>query len=162
MKIYHFTQNQFLPISPGEAWTFFSNPHNLGDITPAGLRFQIKNIGLDAGIYEGQMIHYRIRILPFVWVTWLTEITKVKHHAYFIDDQRIGPYALWHHQHHFREVDGGVEMHDAVTYAVPFGFLGTFAHRVFVRGQLRGIFSHRRSVLEKKFKANLNAKELIL
>jgi len=162
MKIYHLTQKQFLPITLGEAWSFFSNPHNLGDITPAGLRFQIKNISLASNIYEGQIIHYTIRILPFVWVTWLTEITKVKHHTYFIDDQRVGPYALWHHQHHFREVDGGVEMLDAVTYAVPFGILGIIAHRVFVRRQLRGIFSHRRNVLEKKFKADINAKEAIL
>lgn len=162
MKIYHLTQKQYLPISLGEAWTFFSNPHNLGDITPGGLRFQIRNISLDTDIYEGQIIHYKIRILPFVWVTWVTEITKVNHHAYFIDDQRIGPYALWHHQHHFREVDGGVEMQDAVTYAVPFGLLGKLAHRVFVRGQLRGIFSHRRSVLEKRFKADLKEKEVLL
>ena len=90
------------------------------------------------------------------------EVRIIIHHAYFIDDQRIGPYALWHHQHHFREVDGGVEMQDAVTYAVPFGLLGKLAHRVFVRGQLRGIFSHRRSVLEKRFKADLKEKEVLL
>jgi ligand-binding SRPBCC domain-containing protein len=84
-------------------------------------------------------------------VDWLTEITKVKPGEYFIDDQRIGPYSLWHHQHHFKEVEGGVEMRDAVTYAIPFGWLGQLANWLFVGKQLKSIFHYRRSVLERQF-----------
>lgn len=152
MSIYHLKQEQFLPISLSEAWNFFSDPRNLEDITPPNLRFRIIKVSLEKSIYEGQTIHYKIRILPFVWVNWLTEITKVKDEEYFIDDQRIGPYSLWHHQHHFREVEGGVEMRDAVTYAVPFGWLGRLAHLFFVRVQLSAIFDHRRTVLANRFK----------
>ena len=155
MNIHHLKQEQFLPISLSEAWHFFSNPRNLEDITPPNLRFKILRVSLDQTIYEGQIIHYKIRIFPFVWVNWLTEITKVWDHVSFIDDQRIGPYLFWHHQHHFREVEGGVEMLDAVTYALPFGWLGDLAHRLFVRRQLQEIFSHRRRVLANRFKGGV-------
>ena len=155
MSIHHLKQEQFLPINLSEAWHFFSNPRNLEDITPPTLKFQILKVSLDKTIYEGQIIHYKIRILPFVWVHWLTEITKVKDHVFFIDDQRIGPYLFWHHQHHFREVEGGVEMQDAVTYALPFGWLGDLVHRFFVKPQLQEIFSHRRRVLANRFKGDI-------
>lgn len=151
MKIYHLKQKQFLPITLTEAWSFFSDPRNLESITPPRLKFQIVNVSMDRDVYEGQVIHYRIQILPLVWVTWLTEITKVKNMEYFIDDQRLGPYSLWHHQHHFREVRGGVEMSDAVTYALPLGWLGRIAHALFVRAELLSIFLHRRQVLERRF-----------
>jgi ligand-binding SRPBCC domain-containing protein len=119
------------------------------------MRFRILTISLPRRIYEGQMIHYRIQLLPFIWVNWLTEITKVKEKEYFIDDQRIGPYKIWHHQHHFAEVDGGVEMRDAITYAIPFGWIGRIANWLFVSNQLTTIFKYRRSVLEEKFGKDL-------
>ena len=152
MKIYRIRQEQFLPIAMKAAWDFFSDPANLEEITPPGMRFRILHTSGQGKMYPGQLIHYRIKILPFVWVTWLTEITQMKTGEYFTDDQRKGPYALWHHQHHFRKVPGGVEMTDEVTYALPFGWLGQWAHGIFVRDQLNGIFDYRRRILEKKFK----------
>jgi len=160
MKIYHLHQKQFLPVSRQEAWSFFSDPHNLDKITPARLKFRILNIAQDTVIHTGQLISYRIRIMPLVWVNWLTEITAVKEGEYFTDDQRIGPYALWQHQHHFREVSGGVEMTDEVTYALPLGIAGRAVHRIFVRHELAAIFDYRRHVLEKKFR-KVNARESI-
>ncbi len=151
MKVYHINQIQFLPVKLEQAWDFFCDPRNLEDITPAAMQFRILNISRPGRIYEGQIIHYKIRILPFVWVNWLTEITKVNAGEYFIDDQRIGPYRLWHHQHHFKEVEGGVEMCDSVAYAIPYGWLGRLAHWLFVGKQLKAIFQYRRSVLERQF-----------
>lgn len=113
-------------------------------------------------IYEGQIIHYKIRILPFVWVSWVTEISKVKEREYFIDDQRLGPYAFWHHQHHFREVNGGVEMRDVVTYAIPFGWIGNLIHRVYVNARLRQIFDYRRNILDKKFEGEKTPNAILL
>lgn len=162
MKIYHLRQEQFLPISLGEAWSFFSNPRNLEAITPSNLNFKIRNVTLDMSIYEGQIIHYKIRILPFVWVSWVTEISKVKEREYFIDDQRLGPYAFWHHQHHFREVNGGVEMRDVVTYAIPFGWIGNLIHRVYVNARLRQIFDYRRNILDKKFEGEKTPNAILL
>lgn len=151
MKIYHLRQKQFLPVSLQDAWDFFSNPRNLDEITPPRLQFRIVNVSEDRGVYAGQFIRYNIRLLPYVWVGWLTEITAARDREYFIDDQRSGPYALWQHRHAFREVPGGVEMSDEVTYALPFGFLGEWVHRIFVRRELDSIFAYRRTVLEKKF-----------
>ena len=83
---------------------------------------------------------------------WVTEITQVKENIYFIDEQRFGPYALWHHQHHFKEVPGGVEMTDEVNYAIPFGPLGRLAHFIFVDREVNRIFDHRFKVLDAFFK----------
>ncbi|MGC1243343.1 MAG: SRPBCC family protein [Chryseosolibacter sp.] len=160
MKIYHIKQVQFLPASLDQAWSFFADPGNLNEITPPGLQFSIQFISRKEQIYPGQLIGYRIRILPLIWVTWLTEITAVKAGEYFIDDQRNGPYALWHHQHHFREVPGGVEITDEVNYAIPLGWLGQIVHRLFVGPQLQRIFAYRRRILNERFRME-NTQEII-
>jgi ligand-binding SRPBCC domain-containing protein len=154
MKVYLLRQEQFLPVSLTKAWVFFSNPENLAEITPATMAFQIQHISGAGQMYPGQLISYRIRIFPWVWVDWLTEITQVKEGTYFIDDQRFGPYAFWHHQHFFRAVAGGVEMVDEITYGLPFGWIGRLAHSLFVKKQLKTIFAHRYKVLEERFKNN--------
>lgn len=102
-------------------------------------------------MYPGQIIRYKVAIFPGVDVDWVTEITHVEEPYYFVDEQRSGPYSLWHHQHHFREVPGGVEMTDEVNYAVPLALLGRLVHALFVEKKLRTIFDYRRAVLEERF-----------
>lgn len=151
MKIYNLKRNQFLPISMSEAWEFFSSPKNLSKITPEHMQFQILYISGGDKAYAGQIIRYNVSVLPGIKVHWVTEITQVKEPFHFIDEQLFGPYALWHHQHHFREVAGGVEMTDEVNYAIPFGLLGRLAHLIFVGGEVNRIFNHRFKVLEEYF-----------
>ena len=104
--------------------------------------------------YTGQIIQYKVSVLPGIKVDWVTEITHVKELHYFIDEQRFGPYAFWHHQHYFREVPGGIEMTDEVNYAIPLGLLGQLAHLIFVGREVNRIFDHRFLVLDKYFSAN--------
>jgi ligand-binding SRPBCC domain-containing protein len=152
MKIYHLKRIQFLPISLQQAWDFFSTPKNLAAITPEHMGFKILYISGGDKAYAGQLIRYHIRILPGIKVHWVTEITQVKELFYFIDEQLFGPYSLWHHQHHFKEVPGGVEMTDEVNYAIPLGWLGQLAHWLFVGGEVNRIFDHRYNTLEQYFK----------
>lgn len=155
MKIYQFKRIQFLPITVEEAWNFFSNPENLSAITPAHIQFRILYIsGEKKGIYPGQLIRYKIKVVPWMWSNWLTEITHVNMPHAFIDEQRYGPYALWHHQHFFKKVPGGTEMTDEVNYAIPYGLIGRFANWLFVERNLKTIFDYRYSVLEKLFAKN--------
>lgn len=151
MKIYTIRQKQFLPITIQEAWDFFSSPENLAKITPAKMNFRIVHNSGSGKIYAGQVIRYKVKVLPFCSVNWMTEITHVQEPFYFVDDQRFGPYALWHHQHHFKEVPGGVEMFDEINYAVPLGWLGQFANWIFVGREVNAIFNHRFTTLEKHF-----------
>ncbi len=74
----------------------------------------------------------------------MTEITQVSENKYFIDEQRFGPYKFWHHQHHFREIDGGTEMNDILTYGLPMGMLGRIANGLFVANKLQQIFEYRK------------------
>lgn len=152
MKIYNLKREQFLPISLEQAWDFFSTPKNLAKITPEQMGFKILYISGGDKAYAGQIIRYHITILPSIKVHWVTEITQVKELIYFIDEQRFGPYALWHHQHHFKEVPGGVEMIDEVSYAIPLGLLGRLAHFIFVGREVNRIFDYRFKVLEEFFK----------
>ena len=151
MKVYNLTRTQILPISLAQAWDFFSSPQNLSKITPKHMGFEILYISGGAKAYAGQIIRYNVNVLPGIKMHWVTEITQVKESAHFIDEQRFGPYALWHHQHHFKEVPGGVEMTDEVNYALPLGILGRLAHALFVGGEVKRIFDHRYRVLEKYF-----------
>lgn len=102
-------------------------------------------------IYAGGLIEYSLRPLPWLRTRWLTEITQVEEGHYFVDEQRRGPYSLWHHQHHFRHIEGGVEMTDLVHYLVPFGVFGDLANAIFVRHRLEEIFLYRRQQVEVIF-----------
>lgn len=141
---------QVLPLGIEEAWSFFSSPQNLNKITPEDLEFKI--IGeLPPAMYEGMLIRYRIRPLLNIPVEWVTEITKIQDRAYFIDEQRKGPYRMWHHEHHFREVKEGVLMTDKLYYDIGFGFLGHLAGKVWVDAQVQKIFSFREEKLKELF-----------
>ncbi len=150
MKVHTLEQEQFLPISREEAWEFFSSPQNLDEITPNDLGFKILTPSLGK-MYEGQIITYKVKVAPMIWVSWVTEIKCVDDGVSFIDEQRFGPYKLWHHRHHFEEVDGGVLMKDRVNYVMPFGPFGAMAHALFVRRKVEWIFNSRREILGEKF-----------
>jgi ligand-binding SRPBCC domain-containing protein len=150
MAFYCIKTEQRLPISINEAWEFFSSPKNLNEITPKDMRFIITNKPAK-DMYAGQIITYKVSPLSGIKMDWMTEITQVVDKKHFIDEQRFGPYALWHHQHHFEEIDGGVLMKDEVNYKLPFGFLGTIAHTLFVKNKLKQIFNYRFRVLEERF-----------
>jgi ligand-binding SRPBCC domain-containing protein len=140
-----------LPVTLEEAWAFFSSPRNLANITPEKLGFQIISAHHGVTMYPGQIIEYTVRPLIGIPLYWMTEITHVEDQVYFVDEQRFGPYSLWHHQHHFKAVEGGVEMTDIVHYKLPMGFLGGIAHGLFVKKQLQGIFDYRYKKAEELF-----------
>lgn len=146
MKAYHLCVEQKIPISIDEAWQFFSSPVNLAKITPVGMKFEITSrYSPDQKMYSGMIISYKISPFAGYTTNWMTEITHIKHHQYFVDDQRIGPYALWHHEHHFNEIVGGILMTDILNYAIPFGVFGQIANAVFVGKEVKRIFEYRSS-----------------
>ncbi len=150
MKLFQIHTNQKLPISPGEAWAFLSDPHNLKVITPDYMGFKILS-GADRPMYAGQIIQYRVSPFPGINTKWVTEITHVTEGEYFVDEQRFGPYALWHHKHFIKEISGGVEMEDIVDYKLPFGWLGRLIHPIFVKPRLKKIFEYRTKKLTELF-----------
>ena len=151
MAIHTLHRTAVLQTTLENAWTFFTDPRNLTRITPPGLGFQIVT-DVPERIYAGLMIEYRVRPLLGIPLTWLTEITHVSDGEYFVDEQRRGPYTLWHHEHWFRALpDGRVEMEDRVTYAPPLGPLGTLVHPLLIRPQLEKIFTHREKLMADLF-----------
>jgi ligand-binding SRPBCC domain-containing protein len=151
-KIYRLQYEQVINTSLNEAWDFFSAAENLERITPSYMRYHITSPQTGKPVYAGQVITYRIRPVLGIPLSWVTEITHVKEGKYFVDEQRRGPYGMWHHQHHFEEINGGVKMTDIVHYEMPFGILGTFARALFVKRQLEGIFEYRKKKVNELFK----------
>ncbi|GAC1381525.1 MAG: SRPBCC family protein [Ginsengibacter sp.] len=152
-KVYSLKTVQQIPVSLDTAWDYFSSPANLADITPDKLGFKIISLHHGTKMYAGQIIEYTVKPLLGIPLYWMTEITHVKDKEYFIDEQRFGPYSLWHHQHHFKEVDNGVEMTDIVHYKLPLSVLGDFANSIMVKKQLKQIFDYRYDKVESLFKA---------
>ena len=150
-KVYSIKTVQKIPITLTEAWAFFSKPDNLKQITPADLGFNIISKHHGETMYPGQVIEYKISPLLGISWYWMTEITHVADQKYFVDEQRFGPYSLWHHQHHFKTIEGGVEMTDIVHYKLPLFFIGDIAHTLFVKAQLQKIFDYRFDAVEQKF-----------
>lgn len=150
MKIHTLKTKQNLPITLDEAWEFLTNPRNLKTITPDYMGFNILS-GADRPMYPGQVIQYTVTPLMSIKTKWVTEITHVKDKEYFVDEQRFGPYALWHHKHFIRELPGGVEMEDIIDYKLPMGFLGQMVHPFLVKPKLNKIFEYRKNKLNDLF-----------
>ncbi|MFM1961535.1 MAG: hypothetical protein RLZZ172_380 [Bacteroidota bacterium] len=153
MAVYSLKQSQFLPVTLEEAWDFFSHPKNLAAMTPDYLNLKFTNELYGDGMYPGQVITYKVKPLFGIPMFWMTEITHVVPGKFFVDEQRFGPYALWHHQHHFEEVEGGVQMTDIVHYKAPMGFLGDIAVSLFIKKQLDNIFEFRKKKVVEIFGA---------
>jgi len=150
MKIYTLHSKQNLPISLEEAWEFLSNPKNLKTITPPYMGFKTLS-GDDRPMFAGQIIQYIVTPVLGIPMKWVTEITHVQDKKYFVDEQRFGPYALWHHKHFLKEIPGGVEMEDIVDYKVPMGILGQLVHPFLVAPKLKEIFDFRTKKLIELF-----------
>ena len=150
-KVYSLRTVQRMPVNIDTAWNFFSKPDNLEDITPADLGFKVISKHHETIMYPGQIIEYKVSPLFGIPLYWMTEITHVEDRKFFVDEQRYGPYSLWHHQHHFKSIEGGVEMTDIVHYKIPFWFIGDIANTLFVRKQLKKIFAFRYAAAEKYF-----------
>ena len=143
-------QEQFLPISLDQAWDFFATPKNLNEVTPEDMVFEITS-DLPPKMYEGLMITYRIRPMLNIPINWCTEITHIKEQEFFVDEQRQGPYRIWHHEHHFKEVPGGVLMTDILHYDIGKSFFGWMAGYLFVHKRVKQIFEYRHKTLESYF-----------
>jgi ligand-binding SRPBCC domain-containing protein len=151
MAIHTLERTQTIRCTLEECWKFFSDPRNLARITPPELGFEVIST-LPERMHAGLMIEYRVRPLFGVPMTWLTEITHVDEPHAFVDEQRIGPYKIWHHEHRF--LDGGngtVTMLDKVTYVLPFALFGEIAHPLLVAPQLERIFEFRTTAAEGIF-----------
>jgi ligand-binding SRPBCC domain-containing protein len=151
MATFSFKTVQKIPTDMETAWSFFSDPGNLQTITPRNLRFTILSDRNGEKMYPGQIIEYIVRPVWGIPIYWMTEITHVQDHVLFVDEQRVGPYRIWHHQHHFRVIKGGLEMTDIIHYRNPLGLIGNLANRFFVEEQLRKIFEFRFKKIEELF-----------
>ena len=148
--MHQFIRKQFVKTDLQTCWDFFSSPANLKRITPSYMGFDVKT-EVPAQMYEGLIIAYTVKPLLGIPVEWVTEITHVKDKSFFVDEQRKGPYTMWHHEHHFKEVDGGVEMTDIVSYIIPLGFLGKIVQPFLVKPKLEEIFAYRFKIVEEVF-----------
>ena len=148
--MYQLKTIQFVKTDMATCWDFFSDPKNLSKITPQSMGFIVRT-ELPDKMYEGLMIEYTVSPMLGIPMNWITEIKTVKNHSFFVDEQRKGPYRIWHHEHHFKEVDGGVEMTDIVSYELPLGFLGRLMHPILVKNKLKEIFDYRRQKVDELF-----------
>ena len=150
MKIYRLEAIQNLPISKSHAWDFLSNPKNLKRITPDYMGFKIIN-GMADKMYAGQIIQYMVTPVMGIPTKWVTEITHVDDGNYFVDEQRFGPYSLWHHKHFIKAIKNGVEMKDIIDYKIPLGIIGRIAQPILVAPKLKEIFEYRKNALIELF-----------
>lgn len=149
--LYHLLREQILPVSRAEAWDFFSTPRNLDFLTPPDVGFVTRH-RLAEKMHEGQIIAYRIKLAPLLWVPWITEIRGVEDGRAFIDEQRFGPYKFWHHRHVFEDVPGGgVKVTDLVHYMMPMGLIGDLVNTIYARPRLEQIFDYRARVMAERF-----------
>ncbi|HEY9534770.1 MAG TPA: SRPBCC family protein [Mucilaginibacter sp.] len=152
MKTYRLQFEHKLPVPLAETWDFFTSPLNLVKITPPAMGFEVTSpYDAKSKLYEGMIITYKIKPLPGIKMNWVTEITNVKEQQYFVDEQRLGPYALWHHEHHFKEIDGGVHMTDILNYAMPYGIIGRLGNLLLVRREILKIFAYRKTAINGLF-----------
>jgi len=152
LKTYRLEFTQKIPVDLDTAWDFFSSPLNLSEITPEDMTFDVTSpIQKHTKMYPGMIITYKVSPLLGIKLNWMTEITHVKDKEYFIDEQRFGPFAFWHHNHHFEAIGGGVLMHDILHYAIGWGPFGVLANEIVVNKKIQGIFNFRYKKVEELF-----------
>jgi ligand-binding SRPBCC domain-containing protein len=151
MPVYQFYREQVIPASRLEVWDFISSPENLKKITPPEMGFDITSSHLSEKMYPGMIISYKVKPLPGIKTNWVTEITQVREGEYFVDEQRVGPYRIWHHQHILDDHEVGILMKDLITYLPPLGLLGAIANRLVIRGKLEEIFAFRENAIMDVF-----------
>ena len=134
-----------------EIWEFISNPKNLQKITPEYMQFRILNDSLPEKMYPGMIIKYSVKPIFKIPTTWVTEITQVRDKEYFVDEQRVGPYAMWHHQHILQKTKDGVMMKDIISYKPPFGIIGALSNKLFIRSKIEEIFEFRNMAFAKRY-----------
>ncbi len=149
--MYQLKKTQKVPTDIHTIWDFISSPRNLKKITPEYMGFQITNEPIADKMYPGMIISYKVSPVMGIKMTWVTEITHVEDLKYFVDEQRVGPYSIWHHQHHIKEIEGGIIMEDIVSYKPPMGILGDVANSLFISSQLESIFDYRFKAVEREF-----------
>lgn len=149
--MYQLRFEQKIPTNIENVWNFISDPRNLKKITPSYMGFQITNEPIAEKMYAGMIIAYKVTPLLNIPLQWVTEITHVQEMEYFVDEQRIGPYTLWHHQHRISEIEGGTLMQDIVSYKPPFGPLGILANSLIIESQLKSIFEYRFQAVVREF-----------
>lgn len=151
MGFFQLHKTQKIPATVDQVWDFISSPANLKIITPEYMRFNITSKLTNEKMYPGMIISYKVSPVLGIKMTWVTEITQVKEKEYFVDEQRVGPYSMWHHEHKIEPVEGGVLMTDIVSYKPPFGMLGSIANTLLIKKQLKEIFDFRTLAVEKIF-----------
>ncbi|MGB5665278.1 MAG: SRPBCC family protein [Maribacter sp.] len=151
MGFFQFRKKQIINSSIEQVWDFISDPKNLKAITPDYMGFDITSKDVPSKMYEGMLISYTVSPLFGIKNTWVTEITHLKENNYFVDEQRIGPYRIWHHQHILEPIKEGVLMTDIVSYKPPFGILGSLANELIIKRKLREIFDYRTKALSRIF-----------
>lgn len=151
--VYKLSKQQYIDASPEKVWEFVSSPGNLARITPPSMGFEITS-PVEDKMYEGMIITYRVSPLAGIPVTWVTEITHLTEGRYFVDEQRSGPYSLWHHRHFIEPQGNGTLMTDMVTYIPPLGILGRIANALFIRKKLSRIFDFREKAMIDWVKQN--------
>ena len=150
MGFFQFKRTQTINRPITEIWDFISSPNNLKTITPDYMGFDITSESPEK-MYEGLIISYKVSPMLGIKTTWVTEITHIKEHEYFVDEQRVGPYKIWHHQHHLEKTENGTLMTDIVSYQPPFGLLGDIANSIIIKSKLNEIFNYRTKVLEELY-----------
>ena len=151
MAFYQLHKSQKVNCSLDEIWEFISSPKNLKEITPDYMGFNVTSKDTPESMYPGLIITYKVSPLLGIKVNWMTEITHVEHKSFFVDEQRVGPYKMWHHEHFVEEIEGGVIMRDIVTYQPPLGFLGAIMNSIVIKKKLEEIFDYRFKAVEKKY-----------
>lgn len=151
MPFYQFIKEQKISATVEEVWDFIASPRNLKKITPAAMGFDITSTDLPDKMYQGMIISYEVSPLLGIKTDWVTEITHLSENEYFVDEQRYGPYKMWHHQHRLVQQSDGVLMRDIITYIPPLGFLGAIANKLVIRQKLEEIFAYRVGAIEREF-----------
>lgn len=151
MAFYQFKKTQLINASIDEVWEFISRPENLKKITPDYMGFNIISDDVPEKMYSGMIISYIVTPLLGIKTNWVTEITHIKDKEFFVDEQRVGPYKMWHHEHHIEQTDDGVLMRDIISYEPPFGFLGRIANSLFIKKKLNEIFDYRTQAVIREF-----------
>jgi ligand-binding SRPBCC domain-containing protein len=99
-------------------------------------------------INHGETVTWRAKHL-FKTRELTTIISAMQTPTMFIDEMQKGDFKSMKHEHHFKQIDNGTIMIDILTFESPYGIIGKWFNKLYLKNYLQKFIVQRNAVIKQ-------------
>ena len=105
--------------------------------------------GITSGLIEmDQTVTWRAKHLGKIRIL-KSKITAMNRPHMFVDEQVVGDFKNFRHEHHFKSVNNGTIMIDLFNFTTPYGKAGVFFNHLYLKRYLCNLLEKRNAVIKQ-------------